>query len=329
MRRREFLGALGGLTAAWPAVARAQQNERVRRIGVLMGVAEDEAGRARVAALRQGLHELGWQDGTNLQIDLRWGDGTSEKISVAAQKLVAANPDLIVVNGARATANLRGQTTGIPIIFVATSDPVGQGFVQSLSHPGGNLTGFSLFEFSIITKQLELLKEIAPRVKRVLVIANRSNPGIDAYSRALADATALLAVEAVVKPVGDQPSEITRIIGEFAGQVDIGLTVPPDVFLNTHRQVLVDSSVRAGLPGVFPYRPYAFAGGLLAYGVDLNDLYRRAATYADRILRGAKPSDLPVQHPTKYELLINLKAAKALGITVPATLLARADEVIE
>jgi putative ABC transport system substrate-binding protein len=330
MKRREFITLIGG-AATWPLVARAQQPERMRRIGVLMGYAEsDSEGQAFVAAFREGLQKLRWTEGRNIRIDFRWATPTDAELRQRfAQELVALQPDLILSNNTPTTATLLQQTRTIPIIFALGVDPVGSGFVASFPRPGGNVTGFTLFEPTMAGKWLELLKEIAPRVNRVAIL---SNPATATYAEYFLNpfkaAAASFGVEAILAPVRD-PSELESAIAAQARAPNGGLMVMPDSFMVVHRAEVTSLAARYRLPVISPYRFYTELGGLLSYGNDYVDNFRRAATYADRILKGAKPSELPVQAPVKFELVINLKTAKALGIDVPLHLQQRADEVIE
>jgi ABC-type uncharacterized transport system substrate-binding protein len=329
IRRRGFIGLLGG-AAAWPLAARAQQGERVRRIGVLIGFAEnDPEAQAFVAAFREGLQRLGWMEGRNVRIDTRWAALDAEATQRFAKELVALQPDLILSQTTPTTAALLQQTRTIPIVFANISDPVGSGFVASLPQPGRNATGFINLEGSMGGKWLELLKEIAPRVGRVAFVFNPATATYaEYYLNPFKAAAASYAVEANAAPVHDT-SGIETVISTQAREPNGGLIVMPDSFISFHRAEFTLLAARYRLPAVYPHRLFAEIGGLLAYGTDRPDLFRRAATYADRILKGAKPADLPVQLPTKFQLVINLKTAKALGLEVPPTLLFRADEVIE
>ena len=329
MRRRDFLGVIGG-AAAWPLAARAQQGERMRRIGVLMAYAEsDPEAQAWVAAFREELQKLGWTEGRNIRIDIRWATGDTEAIQRFAKELVALQPDLIVSPTTPPTAALLQQTRTIPIIFAIVADPVGSGFVASFPRPGGNATGFINYEPTIASKWLELLKEIAPRVNRVAFLFNPATaPHFEYYLNPFKAAAASFGLEAIAAPVRGT-SELESVIAAQAREPNSGLMVMPDSFTTSHRVEIISLAARYRLPAIYPYRYFAEVGGLLSYGLDRLDNFRRAATYADRILKGEKPSELPVQAPVKFELVINLKTAKALGLTVPPTLLARADEVIE
>jgi putative ABC transport system substrate-binding protein len=328
MRRREFITLLGGAAVAWPMAARAQQGERMRRIGVLMYLpADDPEGQARLAALAQGLKQLGWSDGGNLRIDTRWAN--ADDIRRHAVELAALAPDVLVAGTGTATvAPLLQATRTVPIVFVTVIDPVGAGFVASLARPGGNATGFTLYEYGMSGKWLELLKEIAPRVTRAAVFRDPAiASGIGQFGAVQAVAPSL-GVELSPVDVRDA-GEIERAVAAFTSGLNGGLIVTASGSATGHRQLIVTLAARHRLPTVYSSRVFVTAGGLISYGPDLNDQFRRAAGYVDRILKGEKPADLPVQAPTKFELVINLKTAKALGLEVPPTLLARADEVIE
>ena len=326
MRRREFLGVLGGVAVAWPLAARGQ--EKVRRIGVLLPAAADDAEwQARVAAFLQGLQQLGWSIGRNVWIDTRWATTNAAEIRRHAAELAALAPDVILASGTSTVGPLLQATRSVPIVFPNVVDPVGAGFVDSLARPGGNATGFLLFEYSLSGKWLELLKEIAPGVTRAAVLrdALASGPGQFGVIQAVAPS---LRVE--VSPVNMRDAgEIERSVAAFARSPNGGLIVTASASANVHRDLIVMLAARHKLPAVYYDRSFVAAGGLISYGPDYVDQFRRAAGYVDRILKGEKPADLPVQAPTKYELVINLKTAKALGLTIPPTVLARADEVIE
>src|SRR6266446_502147 len=330
MRRREFITLLGGGVATWPLVARAQRSERMRLIGVLMAYAEsDPEGQAWVAAFRERLQKLGWAEGGNIRIDTRWATPDVEAMQRFAKELVALQPDLILSQSTPTTAALLQQTRTIPIIFANIADPVGSGFVASLSRPGGNVTGFVYLEPTMGGKWLELLKEIAPRVNRVAFLFNPATATyFEYFLNPFKAAAASLGVEAVAASVRDT-SELESVVAAQARAPNTGLIVMPDAFTIDHSEEITLLAARYRLPAVYPWRFFAELGGLLSYGNNRLDNYRGAATYADRILKGAKPSDLPVQAPVKFELVINLKTANALGLTVPPMLLARADEVIE
>jgi ABC-type uncharacterized transport system substrate-binding protein len=329
--RREFIVTLGGAAVAWSLAVRAQQPARMRRIGVLMGYAESgSSGQALIAAFRDGLQKLGWTEGRNTQIDIRWATpADAESIQRFAKELVALQPDLIVSSTTPITAALLQQTRTIPIIFPALSDPVGSGFVASFSRPGGNVTGFNVSEPTQSGKLVELLKAIAPRVARVAMLFNPvSAPYAEYWLNPFKAAAASFAVEAISAPVRDE-SELDSVVAAQAREPNSGLITMPDSFTIAYRLEIISLANHYRLPAVYPFRFFAEVGGLLSYGVDLVDNYRRVATYVDRILKGDKPADLPVQAPTKFELVINLKTAKALGLTLPEKLLALADEVIE
>ena len=328
MRRREFITLVGG-AAAWPMVARAQQPERPRRIGVLMNrTAEDPETSSFVGAFAQGLAELGWTIGRNVRIEYRWGANDADLDRIYAPDLVALAPDVILAAGTVSVAALQRVTRTLPIVFVTVADPVGAGFVDSLARPGGNTTGFTLFEYSLSGKWLELLKQIAPGVTRVAVLRDPANPAGSTQFAAIQAVAQSLGVE--VSPVSVRDAgEIERAVTAFARSANGGLIVTGSASATRYGETIIKLAARHKLPAVYPNRFSILAGGLICYGPDRIDMYRRAAGYIDRILKGEKPADLPVQAPTKYELVINLKTAKALGLTVPHSLLARADEVIE
>jgi putative tryptophan/tyrosine transport system substrate-binding protein len=331
MKRRAFITLLGGAAAAWPQVARAQQPERVRRIGVFMPLAADDPiGQARIAALREGLEKLGWTEGRNIRIDTRWtSTGDVESMQRFAKELVALQPDLIVTQSTPITATLLQETRTIPIVFALVADPIGSGFVASFAKPGGNVTGFVTIEPTMAGKWLELLKEIAPSVARAAFLFNPVTATYFEYWLNPFKAAAVsFAVEAIAAPVRDR-SELESVIAEQARAPNGGLVVMPDTFTDTHRVEITSLAAGYRLPAVYPYRQFTAVGGLLSYGDDLIDNFRRAPTYVDRILKGEKPSELPVQAPVKFDLVINLKTAKALGLDVPLHLQQRADEVIE
>jgi putative ABC transport system substrate-binding protein len=326
--RRQFISALGG-AAAWPLAAQAQQPGPMRRIGVLMAVPEnDPEYQAFLAAFQEGLQKLGWAEGRNIRMDYRWALD-AEAMQRSAKELVALQPDLIVSQSTPTTATLLQQTHTVPIIFVNVVDPVGSGFVASFPRPGGNVTGFVVMEPTMTGKWLELLKEIAPRVARVAFLFNPATaPYAEYYLTPFKAAAASFAVEAIVAPVHDT-SELESVVAAQAREPNGGLTLMPSAFMNVYRAEIVSLAARYRVPAVYPFRFFTELGGLLSYGNDFLDNYRRAATYVDRILKGAKPSELPVQAPVKFELVINLKTAKALGLDVPVQLQQRADEVIE
>jgi putative ABC transport system substrate-binding protein len=329
MKRREFITLLGGAAATWPLAARAQQLERARRVGVLMLYPEnDPEAQVRSVAFRQALEDLGWTVGRNIQIDYIWGEGDNEWARAAAAELLRRAPDVILANGSSAIRPMHQATSTVPIIFIGGSDPVGDGFVKSLAHPGGNLTGFTVLEESIGAKLLELLKEIVPTTARIAVMINPDSPSHLRLFNSAAGAAKRFDVEVVRTPVRDV-ADIEAAMTQLGRNSAQGLIVPPDPSTNTHRKLIVELAARYRVPTIYALRATIIEGGLISYGVDIPDLFRQAAIYADRVLRGTKPADLPVQQPTKFELLLNLKTAKALGLEIPPTLLARADEVIE
>jgi putative ABC transport system substrate-binding protein len=330
MRRRDFITGIAGSAAAWPLAARAQQPEQVRRIGVLVATAADDPSyQARIAAFLQSLAQLGWTDGRNVRIDTRWATSNADDLRRHAAELAALAPDVLVAaTGTATAAPLLQATRTVPIVFVNVIDPVGAGFVASLARPGGNATGFTLFEYGLSGKWLELLKQIAPGVTRVAVLRDPAiASGIGQFAAIQAVAPSL-GVELSPIDSRDGP-EIERAVTAFARFGNSGLIVTPSPGSNRHRDLIATLAVQHRLPAVYGFRPYVAAGGLISYGAEYLDQYRRAAGYVDRILKGEKPADMPVQAPTKYELVINLKAAKAAGLTLPPTLLATADEVIE
>jgi len=328
MRRREFILLIGGAAATWPLAARAQEPSGVRRIGVLMNISDDPEGKARLAAFRQSLEQLGWIDGRNVRIDTKWADGDVERIRRLATEMVAQSPDVILATGSAAAAPLLQATRTVPIVFVNTPDPVGAGYVKSLARPGGNATGFLLFEYSIGAKWLDLLKQIAPEVNRVAVLRDATiSAGLGQYG-AVQSAAASFGVEASAIDLRDV-SEIERDIAAFATTPGGGLIVSASPVATRHRDLIVKLAARHKLPAIYYERFFVAEGGLISYGPNIVDQYRRAPGYVDRILKGEKPADLPVQAPTKYELVINLKTAKALGLNVPNTLIGRADQLIE
>jgi ABC-type uncharacterized transport system substrate-binding protein len=329
MKRREFITLLGGAAAAWPLAAWAQQPERTRRIGVLMPlVADDSEAQTRLASFAQGLERLGWTIGRNIRIETRWTAGDAERIRTGVAELLALEPDAILATGSTTVGPLRRATRAVPIVFVVVPDPVGAGFVANLARPGGNVTGFIAFEYGISPKWLEILKQLAPGVTRVAVIRDPDiSAGIGQFG-AIQAVAASFGVETI--PVGVRNTgEIEHDIAAFAQKSNGGLIVTGSAWAVVHRKLIVALAARHKLPAVYWDRAPVISGGLISYGADLPDQYRRAADYVDRILKGEKPGDLPVQQPTKFELVINLKTAKALGLEIPPTLLARADEVIE
>ena len=329
MRRRAFIAALGG-AVAWPVVARSQQPHRLRRLGILQGNAEDRDTRVWVAALREELGKLGWTEGRNIEIDIRWAAADVASMRRFAKELVALQPDLILTESTPAAAAMLEQTHTIPVVFVLVADPVGSGFVASLSRPGGNATGFTPIVSALGGKWVELLKEIAPRVGRVTLSFNPPTAAtfIQGYLSPFKTAAASVGVEAIVAPVNDMP-ELQSHVTTQAGEPNSGLVVVPDAFAQHHLAEIAELTARYRVPAIYGSRSFTEIGGLISYGPSLVDEYRRAASYVDRILKGEKPSDLPVQAPVKFELVINAKTAKEFGFDVPTSLLARADEVIE
>ena len=329
MKRREFITLLGGAAASWPLAARAQQPEQMRRIGVLTNlVADDHETQARVGAFLQGLQEFGWAVGRNMRIEYRWGAGDADRTRGYAAELVALAPDVILTSGASALAPLLQATRSVPVVFAQVPDPVGAGFVNSLARPGGNTTGFITYEYGLSGKWLELLTQIAPSVTRAAVIRD---PAVSAGTGQWGAIQAVApSVRVLVSPVNVRDAgEIERDVAAFAHGSNSGLIVTASALAIRHRNLIVTLAARHRLPAVYYQRGFVTGGGLISYGPDFIDQYRRAAGYVDRILKGEKPSELPVQAPTKYELVINMKTARALGLDFPTTLLARADEVIE
>ena len=329
MKRREFIALLGGAAATWPLVARAQQADGMRRIGILLGLAEgDPEIRARLAAFRQGLEKRGWSEGRNVHIDYRFAPGSAQ-VQVLAKELVALQPDVILAHSTPVTAALQRESRTIPIVFAAVTDPIGSGFVASLPRPGGNITGVMNYEYSVTGKWLAMLKEIAPSLVRAAFVANpRTATYYDYYLRAGETLAPSLGIEPVPTFV-ENATDIKRAIASFANAPNGGLVVLPDVTTAAHRDLIIALAARHRVPAVYFSRFFVAAGSLMSYGIDLVDVFRQAASYVDRILRGDKPAHLPVQAATKFETIINLKTAKALGLTVPPGLLVAADEVIE
>ena len=329
MKRRQFITLLGGAAATWPLATRAQQPERMRRIGVLMNLAADDPeSQARIGALLQGLQEFGWSIGRNVRIDYRWAAGDAGRLRSHAAELVALAPDVILANANPSVEVLQQTARAMPIVFVAVTDPVGTGVVASLARPGGNTTGFTSAEFSMSAKWLELLKEVAPGVTRAAVLQDPGNPGSIPQFAAIQSVAPSLGVDLSTIFLRDA-GEIEGAVAAFARAPNGGLIATRTSGAIGHRNLIITQAAKLRLPAVYPLRLFVTAGGLASYGPDIVDQCRRAASYVDRILKGAKPADLPVQAPTKYELVINLKTAKELGLTVPDTVLARADEVIE
>jgi putative tryptophan/tyrosine transport system substrate-binding protein len=328
MRRREFITLLGG-AAAWPLAARAQQPEQVRRIGILTAsTATDADAQAQVKAFRDGLQDLGWVVGRNIQIEDRWAAGDSDRVRAYAKELVALRLDVIVCNSVQLVSALRDETRTIPIVFASASDPVEAGLVESIARPGGNITGFTSIQAASNVKWLELIKEISPGTTRVAVILNSRDPSNLRRFRSIQDAGPLFKIDVTKADIGSD-REIEDAIERFARLPDGGLIVLPSPITQTKRATIIRMAEKYRLPATYPFRYFAESGGLLAYGQDRFDQYRRTASYVDRILKGEKSADLPVQAPTRFELVINLKAAKAIGLIVPPMLLTRADAVIE
>jgi putative ABC transport system substrate-binding protein len=328
MRRRQFISLLGTSVMAWPVLARAQQAQSMQRVGVLMNLSEsDPEAQGLVAAFRDGLAKLGWIDGRNMRLDYRWSAGDLDRIRKYAAELVALAPEVILAYGGSTVGPLQQVSRTVSIVFVEVIDPVGAGFVASLSRPGGNATGFSLFEFGISGKWLELLKQVAPRTTRAVVIRDPSSPGGGGQLGALQAVAPSFGVE--VTPVGLRDAEEIERAIVAARDTNAGLIVTVSPLATVHRELIITLAARYKIPAVYPLRYFATSGGLISYGPERIEPYRRAPSYVDRILKGEKPADLPVQAPTKYELVINLKTAKALGFEAPPALLARADEVIE
>jgi putative tryptophan/tyrosine transport system substrate-binding protein len=329
--RRQVISALAGAVAALPVAARAQ-SARIARVGILISLPEgDPEGERWLKSLREGLANLGWKQGANLQLDVRWGDPDPDRLQAIANELISSKPDVILVTATPATAAVLRETKTIPIVFAVVSDPVGSGFVQSLAHPGGNVTGFVNIEGSVGGKWIELLKEVAPRTAHATVMFNPNTaPQSAFYLTSVEAAAASLGISVAVAKVSSR-DDVERAITDLARVPDSGLIVSPDVFTATkdQRDTIIELTARNHLPAVYFLSLFARAGGLLAYGVDHPDLLRRAAAYVDRILKGEKPENLPVQLPTKFELVINLKTAKSLGLTIPPSLVATADDLIE
>jgi putative ABC transport system substrate-binding protein len=328
MRRREFITLLGS-AAAWPLAARAQQTGGMRRIGVLVASAEDESDiQARLAGFLQGIEKLGWSEGRNVRIDTRFAAGRADQYQTLAKELVALQPDVILAHSPPVTAAVKRESGAIPIVFVSVSDPIGWGFVASLARPGGNLTGMLQYEASIAGKWLAMLKEIAPGLERVILLGNPRTTHFDYFQRSAETLAPSLAIEIVPARI-ETAADIERAIVNFAHAPNGGLLLPPDSTTILHRDLIIALAARHRLPSAYAVRVFVAAGGLMSYGTDQVEIFRQAASYVDRILRGAKAADLPVQAPTKYQTTLNLKTAKALGLDVPPSLLVRADEVIE
>jgi putative ABC transport system substrate-binding protein len=329
MRRRELITLLGG-AAAWPMAARAQQGERVRRIGILLGITENDLEtQSRVAAFRRGLRDHGWIEGRNIQIDYRFAGGDLNRARAYAAELTKLAPDVLLANSTPVMTVLRQEATSIPIVFAVVNAPVGQGFISSLARPGGNITGFTFIEFIMVGKWLEMLREVSPGIGRAVLMFNpQTAPYYDVYLRWFETVQRSVSVEVTAAPIRDV-ADIRESITKVDRNRQTGVIVPPDPFTVVHRETIMRSAQERGIPVIWSYRQFVTEGALISYGPDTADIFRRSASYVDRILRGEKPADLPAQSPTKFELAINLKTAQTLGLTVPQTLLALADEVIE
>jgi putative tryptophan/tyrosine transport system substrate-binding protein len=330
MKRREFIVLIGGAATAWPVAARAQQSNQMKRIGVLMPYAENDPETSlRVTALHEALLKLGWTEGRDIRFEYRWSASDPEAIAKLAREIVDSRPDVILTDSTPPTAAVLRETRTIPVVFVQVGDPVGSGFVASFPHPGGNATGFNNFPPTMTSKWLELLMEIVPRTVRVMYLFNPpTSPYAQRFFEPLKGAASSIGVEAVTSPVHD-PAEIETVIAGFAREPDCGLIVLPSAFMLVHRDLIIGPAERYRLPAIYPFRYFAESGGLISYGNVPADGYRQAATYIDQILRGAKPADLPVQMSVKFELAVNLKTAKAMGLKIPESFLVRADKVIE
>ena len=326
MRRREFITLLGGAAAAWPLVVRAEQH--TPRVAVLMASANDADGQARLMAFQKGLQELGWRDGENIRLDIRWGAADGDRILAYAEELLNLRPDAILAASGRVTRVLQQGAREVPIIFVGPVDPIGAGFVESIARPGGNITGFTSGEGSIAGKWLQMLKEVAPQTVRVAYIFGPDSPAAAGVQALLQNIAPSFGIKLVPAPVRTA-AEIESTVYTFTRQPNGGLVLPLDNTVSVHRELLASLTKRYGIPAISAYPAFVAAGGLMSYGPDIPNLYLRAASYLDRVLKGAKPTELPVQEPTKYSLAINLKAAKSLGLTIPQSLRTTADEVIE
>jgi putative tryptophan/tyrosine transport system substrate-binding protein len=329
MKRREFISLVGG-TAAWPLAAWAQEPGRLRRIGVLLALFDsDPEGQPRIAAFQRELDNLGWTEGRNIRIEYRWASGDAERFRVFAAELVATSPDVVVAHTSPSAEAVARETRTIPIIFALVADPVGSGLVTSLAEPGRNATGFTIFEPSLGAKWIEFLKQFSPRLARVgLLINPATSPRGTTYLPSVEAAARSFGIDSTRAMVSNA-AQIEEAIATISGRPDSGLIVMPDVFMTNHRDLIAALAIRHRLPAIYPFRYFAEGGGLISYGIDVSDIFRRAAGYVDKVLRGALPGSLPVLHPDKFELVINMKAAQALGLDVPRILLARANEVIE
>lgn len=329
MRRREFISLVGGAAVAWPFAVCAQQPDGIRRIGVLMGIGDtDPEAHPRVAAFQGGLKDLGWTEGHNIHLDYRWTAGNLDRTARFAKEIVDLKPDVIVVHSTPAVEALRQLTSITPMVFVLIADPIGSGFVVSLAHPGGNLTGFMNVGAPMAGKWVEIIKEVAPKVRQIALVYNPRTSPYQSYLKSFDETARVSGVRAIPTPVLDA-AEVERSITALGQQPDAGLFVVPDVFVQVHRELIIRLAEQFRLPAIYPYRFFPESGGLMSYGIDTVAVFRQAASYVDRILKGTAPTDLPVQAPTTFQLIINLKAAKAIGLTIPASFLVRADQVIE
>jgi putative ABC transport system substrate-binding protein len=329
MRRREFISLIGSAAASWPLATRAQQPERVRRVGVLMGISDsDPEAKPRVEALQDGLRDLGWTEGRNIHLDYRWTAGDVDRTEQFAKEIVELKPEVLVAHSTPVVKALLQLASTTPMVFVLVADPIGSGFVTSLAHPGGNLTGFMNVDAPMAGKWLALIKEIAPKVSRIALVYNPRTSPYQSYLKTFDEAARTLAVQAIPTPVLDA-AEVERSITALGQQPDSGLFVVPDVFVQVHRKLIIRLAEKYRLPAIYPYRFFPESGGLMSYGIDTVIIFRQAASYVDRILKGTPPTDLPVQAPTNFKLVVNLKAAKAIGLSIPESFLVRVDEVIE
>ena len=330
MKRRDFITLVGGAAAAWPLAARAQQPDRIHRVGVLIGLPEDDPdSNPRLVAFRQGLEKLGWTEGRNIHLDVRFVlPANEQQVQMLVKELLALSPDVVVAQSTALTAAFRRESRNVPIVFIAVGDPIGAGFIVNLARPGSNLTGLTMYEGSIAGKWLAMVKEIDPRVTRVAFIINPKTSSFAHFAREAETMARSLAIQLAVRTIGNA-GDIGRVIESFASLPNGGLVFPPDATTSAHRDLVVALAARYRLPAVYAWRQFVTAGGLMSYGIDFVDQFRQAASYVDRILRGSSPAELPVQAPTKYQTILNLKTAKAFDLTVPPGLLVAADEVIE
>jgi len=330
VKRRDFITLVGGAAAAWPLAARAQQPDRIHRVGVLIGLPEDDPdSNPRLVAFRQGLEKLGWTEGRNIHLDVRFVlPANEQQVQMLVKELLALSPDVVVAQSTALTAAFRRESRNVPIVFIAVGDPIGAGFIVNLARPGSNLTGLTMYEGSIAGKWLAMVKEIDPRVTRVAFIINPKTSSFAHFAREAETMARSLAIQLAVRTIGNA-GDIGRVIESFASLPNGGLVFPPDATTSAHRDLVVALAARYRLPAVYAWRQFVTAGGLMSYGIDFVDQFRQAASYVDRILRGSSPAELPVQAPTKYQTILNLKTAKAFDLTVPPGLLVAADEVIE